>query len=94
MNQIKKMTLKVGEPARLVKTFLKTYTLVYAGETSDRVFSLVPVWTSGYNSAAYNIYFPKSQREIQIFGGRLVVLELSSKHIRFQFEKHSRSAAV
>lgn len=91
MNQAKDITLKVGDSARLVRTFMKTLALVYAGEVSDQVFSLVPVWTRGYNSAAYNLYFPKNQREIYIFGGRLVVLELSSRHIRFQFEKRSRT---
>ena len=93
MNKVKDITLKVGESAKLVKTFMKNLALVYAGEVSDQVYSLVPVWTSGYNSAAHNLYFPKNQREIDMFGGRLVVLELSSRHIRFQFERHNHTSS-
>ena len=88
MNQPMDITLKVGESKKIVKGFMKTLALVYAGEVSDNVYSLVPVWSSGNNSAAHNLYFPKSQRDIPIFGGSLIVLELTSRQIRFQFDKN------
>lgn len=91
MTKTKDITLKVGETASIKKGFIKTQALGYAGEISDNVFSLVSVWTSGYNSAAHNLYFPKNQREIDLLGGRLMVLEQSSRHIRFRFEKIRRA---
>jgi hypothetical protein len=89
VSQRMEFTLKVGETAKIKKTLMRPMALVYAGEVSDTVFSLVVVWTSGYNSAAHNLYFSKNHRDIEILGGRLIVLELSSRHIRFQFEKGS-----
>jgi hypothetical protein len=91
MKQLKEITLKVGETAKIIKGLLKTQALVYAGEVSDHVFSLVSVWTYGNNSAAYNLFFSKNQREIDLFGGCLVILEQSSRHIRFRFDKNKRS---
>ena len=87
MSQRMEYTLKVGETAKIIKTLMRTMALVYAGEVSDRVFSLAAVWTSGYNSAAQNLYFSKSHKDIEIFGGRLTVLEQTSRHIRFRFDK-------
>lgn len=88
MKQQKEITLKVGESAKIIKGFLKTQALAYAGEVSDHVFSLVSVWTYGNNSAAHNLFFSKNQREIDLFGGRLVILEQSSRHIKFRFDKN------
>ncbi len=94
VKQQKEFTLKVGESAKIIKGLLKTQALVYAGEVSDHVFSLVSVWTYGNNSAAHNLFFPKNQREIDLFGGRLVVLEQSSRHIQFRFDKNNRTGSA
>lgn len=79
--------LKVGESAKIKRGFITTYSLVYAGMLSDYVFSIVVTWTAGHNSAGYNLYMEKGQREIGLLGGRLTILDVSKSEIRFQFQK-------
>ena len=78
--------LKLGEWVVLRRGWLKRQRVMFAGESSEGVFSLVGEWTSAHNSAAYNVYFHKSQREISMFGGRIVVTEVSKDGIHFRFE--------
>lgn len=87
MKQPNEYILKVGESAKLKKGFFTTYSLVYAGMLSDYVFSLVLTWSAGHNSAAFNLYLEKSQREINILGGRMTILDVNRGEIRFQFQK-------
>jgi hypothetical protein len=87
MNEPKEYTLKVGENAKVKSGFMTSYSLVYAGMLSDYIFSIAVTWSSGNNSAAYNLYFEKGQREIKFLNGRLTVRDVSKSEIRFVFQK-------
>lgn len=87
MKQPTEYILKVGESAKLKPGFLTSYHVVYAGMLSDYVYSVVVTWSSGNNSAAYNLYLDKGQREINMLGGRLTVFDVSKSEIRFHFQK-------
>jgi len=79
--------LKIGESAKVKRGFITSYALVYAGMLSDHVFSIVVTWSAGHNSAGYNLYIGKGQREINLLNGRLIVLDVNKSEIRFQFQK-------
>jgi len=87
MKQPTEYILKVGENAKIKSGFMTTYSLVYAGMLSDYVYSIVVTWSSGNNSAAYNLYLDKGQREINMLKGRLTVFDVSKSEIRFHFQK-------
>jgi hypothetical protein len=87
MKQPNEYILKVGENAKIKRGFITTIALVYAGMLSDHVFSIVVTWTAGHNSAGYNLYFEKGQREISLLKGHLTILDVSKNEIRFQFQK-------
>ncbi len=79
--------LTVGEGAKIKRSFMASYSVVYAGMVNDHVYSVVVIWVRGNNSAAYNLFIEKGQREIGLLGGRLTVLDVTSREIRFRWEK-------
>jgi hypothetical protein len=87
MPSVAEYTLNVGETAKIKRGFMTSYALVYTGALSDYVYSLAVTWTRGNNSAAYNLFIEKGNREIDLLGGRLTVLDVSSRQIRFRWEK-------
>lgn len=87
MKQPNEYILKVGDSAKLKKGWITTYSLVYAGMLNDYIYSLVLTWSSGHNSAAFNLYLEKGQSEIEMLGGRITVLDVNRREIRFQFHK-------
>ncbi len=80
-------TLKLGERVTVGTGWFARRRIMFAGEVSSGVFSVVAEWTEVHNSAAYNIYFQKSQREFPMLGGRVTVLAVSKHELRFRFEK-------
>ena len=87
MKQSNEYILKVGESAKIKRGFITTYSLVYAGMLSDHVFSIVVTWSAGHNSAGYNLYLNKGQREINMLDGRMTIFDVDKSEIRFQFQK-------
>ncbi len=79
--------LKLGEWVVVRRGWLKRQRVMFAGELSPGVYSLVGEWTSAHNSAAYNLYFHKSQREFSMLGGRVVVVDVTKHGIEFRFER-------
>jgi hypothetical protein len=77
--------LKLGEWVVVGRGWIKRQRIMFAGEVSPGVYSLVGEWTNAHNSAAFNVYFQKSQREFSLLGGRVVVVDVSKHEIRFQF---------
>ena len=80
-------TLKLGESVVIGRGWLKRLRIVFAGESGPDVYSLVAEWTEVHNSAAYNLYFHKSQRELTVLGGRMTVLGVTKHELRFRFER-------
>jgi len=87
MERRSEYTLRVGETAKIKRGFITSYALIYGGMPSDDVYSLVVNWTSGHASASHNLYFRRSQREFELVGGRVTVLDVSSAEIRFRFDR-------
>ena len=83
----KEHRLKVGETAKIKRGFMTSYSVVYAGMVSDRVYSIAVSWSSGHNSASHNLYLDRGQRELPLLGGRIVVLDVNQREIHFQFLK-------
>ena len=83
-------TLKLGESVPVRRGWLSRRSVVYAGEVSPGVFSVVAEWSEVHNSAGYNIYFAKSQREFALLGGRITVHSVTKHEIRFTFDRDPR----
>ena len=78
--------LKLGESVKVGGWFIADRRIIYAGEVSPGVYSVVAQWSVGYNSAAYNLYFRANQGSFPLFGGRVTVLDASQHELRFRFE--------
>lgn len=87
MKEIKEYNLKIGETAEIKKGLISKYSVVYAGKLNDSLFSLVVIWTSGYNSMAYNLYLPTTQTKIRINKWVLDIQSVSSENLLFRFAK-------
>ena len=79
-------TLRLGERTVVRRGWLKKSRIMFAGELSPGVFSVVAEWTNSHNSAAYNIYFHKDQNEFQAFDRRITILKVNRDELRFRFE--------
>ena len=79
------LTLRLGEWAIVCRGWLKKKRVMFAGESGPGIYSVVLEWTNAHNSAAYNLCFNKSQREFQAFNGRITILDVTMKEMRFRF---------
>jgi hypothetical protein len=80
-------TLKLGEWTRVSRGWLKRRRVMFAGEVSPGVYSLVAEWTDAHNSAAYNLFFHKNQKEFHLFEGHITIVSVTMDEIRFRFRK-------
>jgi hypothetical protein len=83
-------TLKLGESVAVRRGWLSRRRVIFAGEVSPGVYSIVAEWSEVHNSASYNIYFQKSQREFPLLDGRISILDATKHEIRFRFERRPR----
>lgn len=60
---------------------------MFAGESGPGIYSIVAEWSKNHNSAAYNIYFHKSQEEFQVFKGRFTIIDVTGKELRFRYKE-------
>jgi hypothetical protein len=82
MPEMKEFILKVGESAKIKTKLMGDSRIVYAGMPNKDTYSIVVTHTSGNNSSAYNLYFPLTQRRIEIEKKSLDVYEVMSDRIR------------
>jgi hypothetical protein len=80
-------TLKLGESLKVGGWGITLRRIIYAGEVSAGVFSIVAEWSAGYNSAAYNLYFRENQGSFPVLGGDLTVLGASQHELRFRLDR-------
>jgi hypothetical protein len=77
----KAVVLVVGEKYHL--KFGKD-TIIYAGMPSDDVYSIAQRKSSGYQGYAWNLFYPKNRREINIDGVRLYIESVTPDEIAFR----------
>ncbi len=77
--------MKLGEWVVLEIGWLQKRRIMFAGESSPEIYSLVLEWTKSHNSAAYNLYFHKNQNEFPVYNGQITVLDVSGHELRFRF---------
>ena len=85
----RRFLLKVGDVANLQGGILgfNRIQVAYAGMPSEGVYSLALLFTSCYNSLAYNMFFPLEQTRIEIARGRLEGVEATPEQIMFRYVK-------
>jgi hypothetical protein len=76
------VTLKVGEQVTLRSGFATKSAIVYGGMPDRETYSLVFGYTNGYNSMAYNLYYPSSRRGVVLAKRQLEILSVSPDELR------------
>ena len=78
--------IRLGEWVTLERGWLTKRRIMFAGESSPGIYSLVLEWSKSHNSAAYNLYFHKNQYEFPVFNGQIAILDVSGQELRFRFK--------
>ena len=80
-------SLRLGETAKVrPRWWGKSWTVTYAGVLHDGTYSVVVTWLMGHQSAAYNLFLGRDQREFQLPVGTVRIVELSPDRLRLRFE--------
>jgi len=79
--------LSIGERANIKVGWLTSETVVYAGMLNDNIFSLVRLDDSTTGGHGYNLYIPKTQKEISFESGKLRINEVNAEKIILQYIK-------
>ncbi|MBN2130461.1 MAG: hypothetical protein JW741_13245 [Sedimentisphaerales bacterium] len=79
--------VKIGDSIRVKRGFMTVISLVYAGMPSENVFSLVVTTTAGHMGMGYNLYFPASQRQLEIAGVSVSVQSVSPTSVQLTLER-------
>ena len=80
-------SLRLGECAVVRRGWLSQQRVFFVGESSTGIFSVVVEWSAAHNSAAYNLYFAKSQKDIALPKGRITVLRVDRNELHFRYER-------
>jgi len=82
--------LRVGERAAVrPRWWGRSWSVTYAGMFADGTYSFAVTWSAGHNSAAYNLFLGRDQREVRLPVGTLEVSEVSRAEVRFRFTRGS-----
>ncbi len=79
--------LRIGESARLKKTFFREICVVYAGMAAEHVHSLAVTHSWGHNALAYNLYVSRTVRQIHVIKEQIEILDFGTDYIRFRHLK-------
>jgi hypothetical protein len=89
MGNTEEHTLKLSQTLKVrTGVFRSQVSVVYAGMINESTFSIAVIWSFGNNSMAYNLFFPKHQRELEIPKGKLEITYISDKEIRFRYSSN------
>ena len=79
-------TLKLSETA-IVRpgTFRAQISIVYTGMINESIFSIAVIWLHGNQGMAYNLFFPKTQKELDIQKGKIEFVSISKHELRFRY---------
>jgi hypothetical protein len=64
--------------------FRSQISIVYAGMIDENTFSIAVIWSYGNNSMAYNLFFPRHQRELEIPKGKIEIISITKDELRFR----------
>ena len=77
-------TLNVGESLVLKKGIIDSEHLFYAEMPTDSCYSLAVKSRHGKNLAAYNLFVPITQQQVELSGRRFAVNEVSPEQIQLE----------
>ena len=80
--EYKDLILKVGTPVTLRSGFATKTTLVFGGMPDRETYTLIIGYTNGYNSLAYNLYYPYSRRSVVLSKRQLEILSVTPDELR------------
>jgi len=84
--------LGINESVRIKSGWLSKSFVLFAGMPNDRTFSLAITYTNVHNSVGYNLYVPKSQSEIKLAKGKMIVQRVTPAKISFTIDRGGESA--
>lgn len=83
--------LKVGDTVTLRSGFATKTTLVFGGMPDRETYTLIIGYTNGYNSLAYNLYYPVSRRSVVLSKRQLEILSITPDELRLNIRDLNRS---
>lgn len=78
-------TLMVNAP-QFGALALHRYSVVYAGMPSESTYSVVGKMEHGNQASAYNLFLLRSQTDVALPNGTLMVTDVFPEEIRFRFQ--------
>jgi hypothetical protein len=69
--------------------FRSQVSVVYTGMINENTYSIAVIWSYGHNSMAYNLFFPRNQRELEIPKGKIEIISVTQDELRFSYMEGS-----
>lgn len=83
--------LAINESVKIKSGWLSRSFVLYAGMPNERTYSLVITYTNVHNSIGYNLYIPKSQNEVKLARGKMIVRRVTPTGITFTIDRGAES---
>ena len=86
MNVGNEFTLKLSETVVVRPgTFRAQISIVYAGMVNESTYSIAVIWLHANQGLSYNLFFPKTQRELEVQKGKLEIVSINKNELRFRY---------
>jgi len=76
----------INETVKVKTGWMSRSYVLFAGMPDERTYSLVVTFTNVHNSIAYNLFLPKSQTEVKLIKGRMIVHRVTPTGLSFRIE--------
>lgn len=83
--------LEINQSVAVKRGWMSRTYVVFAGMPSDSTYSLAITYTNVHNSIGYNLFIPRSQTEVKLFKGWLVVQRVTPTRITFSIDGAEKS---
>ncbi len=85
---MEEIILQVGQKYKIKGSiFIGKYIVGYTGMPNEQTFSIVIIFSEGYQSHAYNLFYPHNQKKIELEHGIIEVLHVNADSLRCKISK-------
>lgn len=84
--------LGINESVKIKSGWFSRSFVVFAGMPNERTYSLAITYTNVHNSIGYNLYIPKSQTEVKLARGKMLVRRVTPTGITFTIDRGAESS--
>ncbi len=81
---IQEKVLSLGQSVKIRSGIFRPQIAVfYTGKIGESTYSIAISWSFGNNTMAYNLYFPKNQKEISTPAGKIDIISVDADRLVF-----------